>query len=153
MAGLGKFMKPVAALAFATVLAGCSAQYRNHGYAPIESDLEQVIVGVDTRESVASVVGRPTSAGLLEGGGWYYVESRWRQFAWKAPVEIDREVVAISFDRDGVVENVERFGLEEGNVVVLSRRVTDTNIKGVSFLRQLFGNFGNFAADQFLGDG
>lgn len=152
MAGLKTLIKPIVALAFAASLAGCSAQYRNHGYTPIEGDLEQVLVGVDTQETVASVIGRPTSAGILANSGWYYVESRWRQFAWKAPVEIEREVVAVSFDSDGVVSNIERFGLDDGQVIVLSRRITDSNIKGVSFLKQLFGNFGNFAADQFLGD-
>jgi hypothetical protein len=33
---------------------------------------------------------------------------------------------------------------------VISRRVTDSNIKGVGFLRQLLGNIGNFNAGQFL---
>ena len=48
------------------------------------------------------------------------------------------------------MENVERFGLENGQAVVLSRRVTDSNIKGLSFLRQLLGNIGNINAGQLL---
>ena len=64
--------------------------------------------------------------------------------------EIEREVVAISFNEAGVVENVERFGMAEGRDITISRRVTDSTIKGVSFLRQLFGSFGNFTADQLL---
>lgn len=148
--GLKSLLKPLLALVFVTALASCSAQFRNHGYTPTETELSEVLVGVDTKETVAQSIGRPTSSGLLEGSGWYYVESRWRHFAWKAPQEIEREVLAVSFDEDGVVENIERFGLEDGRVVVLSRRVTSTNIKGVSFLRQLFGNLGNFTADQFL---
>ena len=42
-----------------------------------------------------------------------------------------REIVAITFDDSGVVRNIERFGLEDGNVVALSRRVTDSNVQGV----------------------
>jgi hypothetical protein len=34
--------------------------------------------------------------------------------------------------------------------VVLSRRVTESNIKGIGFLRQIMGNLGRFRADQFL---
>jgi len=34
---------------------------------------------------------------------------------------------------------------------VLSRRVTDSNIKGVSFLRQLLGSVGNLSASSLLG--
>jgi hypothetical protein len=35
-------------------------------------------------------------------------------------------------------------------VVALSRRVTDSNIKGMSILRQLFGSLGRLRADQLL---
>ncbi|WP_343082047.1 outer membrane protein assembly factor BamE [Ostreiculturibacter nitratireducens] len=132
------------------LLAACSATYRNHGYVPLDDDLALVVVGEDNRESVAQKVGRPSSAGVLNTSGWYYVGSRWKHSGWRPPEEITREVVAISFDEEGVVENVERFGLEAGQVVVLSRRVTDSNVKGVSFIRQLLGNIGNFTAGQFL---
>lgn len=129
-------------------LTACTAIYRNHGYAPADTDLEAIVVGESTRQDVARAVGRPSSIGVLADSGWYYVGSRFRHFAWKAPEEVERQVVAISFDGDGVVENVERFGLEGGQVVVLSRRVTDSNIKGLSFLRQLLGNVGNISAAQ-----
>ena len=36
------------------------------------------------------------------------------------------------------------------NVVALSRRVTDSNVRGVSFLRQLLGNLGRFRAEDLL---
>jgi len=131
-------------------LAACTAIYRNHGYVPADDQLAALAVGVDTRETVAAAVGRPSSVGVLDQGGWYYVQSRFRNFAYRAPEEIEREVLAISFDDAGVVENIERFGLQDGRVVVLSRRLTDSNIKGIGFLRQLFGNLGNFQAGDFL---
>ncbi|WP_166415731.1 outer membrane protein assembly factor BamE [Cochlodiniinecator piscidefendens] len=137
-------------LAAVLALASCTSTYRNHGYVPLDEDLDNVIIGVDTQDSVAESIGRPTAAGILAGSGWYYVQSRWQHLAWRAPVEIEREVLAVSFDSDGVVQNIERFGLEDGNVVVLSRRVTDSNIEGVSFLQQLLGNFGVLDASQFL---
>ncbi|MCX7890059.1 MAG: outer membrane protein assembly factor BamE [Rhodobacteraceae bacterium] len=138
-----------AALSILFAIAACAPIYRDHGYVPAENDLKKVVVGQSTREDVADLVGRPSSTGLLAGSGWYYVQSRFVQKGGRAPVEIDREVVAITFDEKGVVENVERFGLEKGQVVVLQRRVTDSNIKGIGFLKQLFGNIGNFTADQF----
>lgn len=132
-------------------LASCTALYRNHGYIPRDDELERVVVGESTRAEVAQAIGRPSSTGLLTGAAWYYVGSRFRQFGAREPQEIDREVVAISFDDSGRVENVERFGLEAGQTVVLSRRVTDSNIKGLSFIRQLLGNIGNFNAGEILG--
>jgi len=128
----------------------CSAVYQNHGFVPSEDDLALIKVGRDNREAVARIVGRPSASALLNETGWYYVQSRWKHSGALPPKEEDRQVVAITFDKSGVVENIERFGLEKGQVVPLSRRVTDSNIKGIGFLRQLLGNFGNFRASDFL---
>lgn len=138
-------------LAALIVMAGCASVYRNHGYVPTDADLEQVQVGVDTRETVAEKIGRPSAAGLLNDVGWYYVQSRWEFYGPREPKEIDRQVVAVTFTEAGVVENIERFGLEQGRAVVLSRRVTDSNIKGVTFLRQLLGNIGNLRPEALQG--
>lgn len=142
--------KGLAGLALVAALSACSATYRNHGYVPSEEDLSFVAVGVDTRDTVATAIGVPGTAGLLTEGGWFYVQSRFKHSGPRKPQEIEREVLAISFDEDGVVENIERFGLEDGRVVVLSRRVTDSNIKGVSFIRQLFGSIGRLNAGDLL---
>lgn len=138
------------ALGAALLAAGCTAIYRNHGYVPTEEDLATVQVGKSTRDDVATAVGRPSSTGLLQGAGWFYVGSRWKYYGARAPEEVDRQVVAISFDDKGVVSNVERFGMERGEVVVLSRRVTRSNIKGISFIRELLGSIGRVSAGKLL---
>lgn len=135
-----------------TAMVGCTNMDRNHGYAPSEDELLDVIVGVDTRDTVLDLFGKPTSTGVVEGGGYYYVASRFRHFGPFEPKPIDRQLVAISFDTAGVVTNIERFTLADGKVVPLSRRVTDTNIQDTTFLRQLLGNIGNFDAGQFVGE-
>ncbi|MEL6959475.1 MAG: outer membrane protein assembly factor BamE [Pseudomonadota bacterium] len=132
---------------------GCTTLYRNHGYAPSDDQLAEVLVGIDTRDTVADVIGPPTAGGVLNNGGFFYVQSRFRYFGPLEPREIDREVVAIRFDDEGVVSNVERFGLEDGQVVTLSRRVTQDNVRDTTFIRQLFGALGRFDAGTFLGDG
>ena len=141
----------VVGLAFIAVSA-CTPIYRNHGYVPRDEDLAKIVVGESTSEEVALAVGRPSAIGVLTGSGWFYVGSRFKEIGMRAPVEIDRQVVAVSFDDAGVVTNVERFGLEDGQVVAISRRVTDDNIKGVSFLRQLLGNLGSLNAGDVLTD-
>lgn len=135
------------------LVTSCTETIRNHGYSPSEDQLQEIIVGVDTRGTVEEVVGRPSASGLLEAGGWYYVGSKKRHYAYRAPEEIERQVVAISFDDNGVVENVERFGLERGQVVTLSRRVTDTSVETTStFIRQLIRNFGRLDVSEALND-
>lgn len=138
------------AVAGLALLAACSNIERKHGYVPADEDLDQLVVGIDTKDSVADVVGRPTASGILADSGWYYVSSRFRAYGPRERQEVGREVVAVSFEGDGTISNIERFGLEDGKVIAISRRVTDSNIQGVSFLRQLFGSFGNFTADQLL---
>ncbi|MGI3165587.1 outer membrane protein assembly factor BamE [Pseudooceanicola sp. 200-1SW] len=132
-------------------IAGCTAQYRNHGYVPDEEILSQVTVGVDTRDTVLEVIGAPTTSGVLDQGDFYYIRSRVKQFAWKRPEVIERTVMAVSFDQRGVVRNIETFGLEDGEVVRLQSRVTSSSTADKTFIRQLLGNLGRFNAASVLG--
>ncbi|MCP5073914.1 MAG: outer membrane protein assembly factor BamE [Rhodobacteraceae bacterium] len=130
----------------------CSSTYQNHGYVPSDEQLENILVGVDTRGTVADIVGRPVSTGVLEDGGWYYISSRVKHHTYHKPQVVDRELLAISFDDKDVVSNIERFGLEDGRVVAFSRRVTSSGVKSKGLLAQLFGNFGNFSLGDFADD-
>lgn len=140
----------ILAVGLAGGLAACAPVYRNHGYVPPDFDLQQVQVGQTTVDDLPALIGRPSAQGLLTGSGWYYVGSRWRDFGAAAPREVDRQVVAVSFAPSGTVSNVERFGLERGRVVTLSRRVTEGGTPDVSFIGQLLRNIGNFQAGDFI---
>ena len=124
------------------VLASCAATYQNHGYVPPRSDLENLVVGVDSRTTVDDLIGPPSVAGMVGDGDYYYVRSRKRTFMMLRPQVIEREVVAISFDDGDTVANIERFGLQDGQVVPLSRRVTETSVVKSGFLQQLLRNIG-----------
>jgi len=140
-----------AVIALAATVA-CTPIVRNHGYIPPPEDLALVGVGVDTRESVVANFGPPTSGGILDSSAYYYVSSTFRHFGAFAPQETSREILAISFDASGVVRNIESFGLQDGRVIVLSRRVTDNSVRDSTFLRQLFGSIGQVNAGDFLGE-
>jgi hypothetical protein len=58
--------------------------------------------------------------------------------------------VAINFNSTGTVTGVQHFSLEDGRVIPLQRRVTDSSLENKTFLRQLLGNVGNFNPGQFL---
>lgn len=132
-------------------LSACTPQYRNHGYLPTETDLATISVGVDTRETVIAAVGAPTVSGVLNDSSMYYVESKFRHLGPFAPQEIERQVLAVSFNAGGVLTNIERFGLSDGRVITLSRRVTDDNVRDTTFIRQLLGNIGNFDPTALIG--
>lgn len=140
----GVLRRALLCAALATGLSACAPQYANHGYIPPADELDQIVVGVDTRASVEETIGTPATAGVVNESGFYYVRSRQRTIGALAPKVIEREVLAISFDSAGVVSNVERFGLERGQVVPLARRVTTSGVGNSGFLRQLLGNIGRF---------
>lgn len=128
----------------------CSPVYRNHGYVPTEEDLAEIVVGVDSRTTVEEVLGAASSASVVSGGDLYYIRSRVRHIGMVRPRVTERQVLAISFDQNDVVQNIERFSLSDGRVVQLTRRVTSSSVEGKGFLRQLLGNIGAFDASQIL---
>lgn len=144
----------------ATILAGglalaaaCGPIVTNHGYVPGEAALSLLVVGVDTMDSVEATVGRPSTSGVLQDDAWYYVRETRRTFGPARPRPIDRELVALSFDGDRRLGNVERFGLEDGRVVTLSRRVTETTIRDFGLIQQILRNFGRIDLGEAVAGG
>lgn len=131
-------------------LSACAEIVRNHGYMPSEEELSSIVIGRDTRETVTTKVGRPAAGGVMNDGGWYYMQSQFVTRGPMAPEERDRQLLAISFDPRGQVSNIERFGLQDGRVIVLSRRITESNIQGLGFIRQMLGNIGRVDPGQML---
>jgi len=145
-------IRTATAILAVTLVTACASVYRNHGYVPSEDELSTIVVGVDSRTTVDEVIGAPSAGGLLSDGDYYYVRSRVKHFGMMRPDVVERQVLAISFDSSDVVQNIERFGLEDGRVIPLTRRVTSSSVEGKGFLRQLVGNIGNFNPGAFLND-
>ena len=132
-------------------VAACQPILRDFGYAPSDSELAEIVVGVDSVDKVQEVVGFPASDGLVREGSWYYLAARQRTVGFRAPQTVNRQLVAIRFNSQGTVTNIERFALEDGRVIALSRRVTESGIQDVPFLRQLLSNLGRIDTDAILG--
>jgi outer membrane protein assembly factor BamE (lipoprotein component of BamABCDE complex) len=110
-----------AVLAAALALGAC-APTSTHGFTPQMETLDTVAAGIDTRSSVLSKLGRPSASGTFDSANWYYVASRMEQRLFYAPEVVERTVVAIRFDEAGLVERVDRFGLEDGRIVNAAHR-------------------------------
>ncbi len=137
--------------ALALALAGCAATFDNHGYVPPAEDLAQVRIGT-SRDDVAAAIGTPGAAGIMRDEAWLYTAYRMRNHGYRAPEITERQIIAISFDRAGRVSNIEEFGLADGRVVQLSRRVTTSSVREVTFFGQLLSNFGRVNIGDALGD-
>jgi outer membrane protein assembly factor BamE (lipoprotein component of BamABCDE complex) len=149
---IGSVLRAAVIGAVGTTLIACTSIYRDHGYVPTDEDLAKVTVGVDTRDSVAEAIGVPSVTGMLNDQGYYYIKSRLRHYGPREPQVVARELVAISFTDAGVVRNIERYGLADGQVIELNRRVTESSVSDQTFLRQILGNIGNFDPSNALGE-
>ena len=141
---------PGVALVFCAALgSGCAPTVQVHGYMPREADISRIRPGSDNAATVEQVLGQPSSSGVLRESAWYYVQSTVENYTWHAPRVIDRTVLAVQFDGNGVVRGVARYGLEDGRIVNLTTRTTDTGGREMGVLEQLFGNLLNLDASQF----
>ncbi|GAB5446582.1 outer membrane protein assembly factor BamE [Gymnodinialimonas sp.] len=128
-------------LTLAVGLTACAATYTNHGYVPPPELLSEIGIG-SSREQVAEIAGAPGTGGVMRDEAWFYTQYRVRNFTYNAPEVIERDIVAISFSTAGRVTNIERFGLEDGQFVQLSRRVTESSVRDLGFFRSILSNFG-----------
>lgn len=131
-------------------LVACSATHTNHGYVPPPELLSEIGIGA-SREQVAEIAGSPGTGGVMRDEAWFYTQYRVRNFTYNAPEVIERDIVAISFSDAGRVTNIERFGLEDGQLVQLSRRVTESSVRDLGFFRSILSNFGRINIGDALG--
>jgi outer membrane protein assembly factor BamE (lipoprotein component of BamABCDE complex) len=139
-------LAPLVALA---LLGGCGWVTDTLGPAPVERGnrvdaerLGQITPGVQTRSDVEALLGSPTARGTFDEDNWYYISARTRlQPARFLEVE-DRRVVAISFNRQGVVSGIRELNEADGRDVSVVRRETPVPGNDRTVLQALFGNLG-----------
>jgi len=145
---MGKWSKRGVNLALALVLGctlglgGCSKIERSRGYVPDASDLAEITIGQDTKQTVQESLGSPSTVGTFDDDAWYYIRSRHERMAFFAEEVVSREVVAIYFDDQNRVEDIAHYGLEDGQIVSYSTRKTPTRGREMTILEQLLGNVG-----------
>lgn len=147
-----KLGKSVLVVGFAAMVAGCSPITTYHGFIPPAEEVASLQVGVSTKDEVIALLGTPLSDRALLNNTVYYAASEFRTNGPFAPREVDREVLAVEFDASSRLRNISRYGLDDGRVVVLDRRVTEDGINDVGFLEQLLGSFGRIDAGTLLGE-
>ena len=115
MLNVSRVLKIGTALAGLAVLAACARLEDSHGYVPDQALLDQVQLGVDTKQTTARLLGRPGTEGIVDDQGWYYVKSDYERFLWRAPKEdpIDIRPLNGRKPRVPVVENL--CSIENGN--------------------------------------
>ncbi|MFL6773258.1 MAG: outer membrane protein assembly factor BamE [Sphingomicrobium sp.] len=128
--------------ALAVLVVGC-ATTRAHKGTVLDPQLVGAIQpGVDNKDSVEKLLGRPSFTGEFTPNDWYYVSRDTNQVAFRNPRVAKQTVLLVRFDQGGNVATLQQTGKELVLGLDPSRRRTPTLGRKKSFLDELFGNIG-----------
>ena len=140
-------------IAAALLVGGC-AQTRSHKGVVLDSQLTGGIQpGVDNKDSVEKLLGRPTFTGQFTPNDWYYVSRDVNQVAFRNPRVTKQTTLIVRFDQKGNVASVQRTGRELVMNLDPTGRKTPTLGRKRSFFEELFGNIGSVGAPGLPGQG
>lgn len=144
-----RFRGCLLAAALILTVAACAPRQDFRGVTIEEDKLKQIEVGQTTEAQVGALLGSPSTTSTFPDWGvtYYYISSETEAVAFLAPELIDQQVVAIAFDKDSKVKDLKRYGMKDGKQIAFTQRETPTRGKELTFLEQLFGNFGRFTKD------
>lgn len=125
-------------------LSACASTVATRGNLTDAERLAEIRLGVSTREDVAGLLGTPSSTGTFDEDVWYYIGQRTEKTAFFKPTVIERKVVAVRFDKQGVVAKIDQLGKDDGQEIELVDRRTPTAGRDLNFLEQILGNVGRF---------
>ncbi len=136
------------ALTLGVLLGACSPKIIQHGNVPDEDQVVQIQPGQDDKNRVEQLLGSPSTTGTFGDNVWYYVSKRTSQTAFFEPDITDQGVLAISFDEQGIVEDMKVYDKGDGRLVAMVDRETPTHGNELTIIQQMLGNLGRFSPDQ-----
>src|ERR1700754_1236987 len=100
-----------------TALASCTTrEVFNGGYVIDQQSLNLVPEG-SSREQVLLSLGTPSTTATFDGEVFYYIsQRRERSMAFQKLKVVDQSVLAIYFDKDGIVTRRANYTLKDGKV-------------------------------------
>jgi outer membrane protein assembly factor BamE (lipoprotein component of BamABCDE complex) len=146
MAGLLRVYRPMwlVAGACATLLAACSPNIEHRGYIAKPGAFSQISNGMPKSE-VEAVLGSPSTTASIkyQGDSYYYITSITEGRPVLGPKEINREVIAIRFDKQDQVQSFAQYGLEDGRIVAMNGNQTPVVGEDLGILQAIFRGLGN----------
>lgn len=133
-----------AVAAVGIALSACGPQIANRGNKPHAEDLARIKPGVQTRSEVQGILGSPSSRSLYGQETWFYISGTRESEAFFKPEETERDIVAITFNAQGVVETVSNLDKADGENLQFSEKKTPTAGHNMTIVEQMIGNLGRF---------
>jgi len=132
----------ILALAATAMVTACSPIRSYHGYQADETKPADIEPGEDTRSTVLARLGSPSTKSVFDDNTWFYMSSQYSSIAYFKPKITEREIVAIKFGEDDVVDEIVQYDANDGEVIQYAARKTATRGRQLGLLEQLFGNVG-----------
>ncbi len=131
------------------LLGGCSffeATSQIRGNKVDADQLKELVPGTSTRADVTALIGSPTARATFDDNTWLYVSLVTRPRVGRTLGVVSQTVLVLSFNEQGVLQNVQQLGEDDSVAVSVVARTTPSPGTEASFLQQLFGNIGRFNA-------
>jgi outer membrane protein assembly factor BamE (lipoprotein component of BamABCDE complex) len=126
-------------------ITGCSTDYFNQtdGNMPAKADILALKRGMN-QDEVRQLLGSPSAVSSLDHRTWLYVSTTMKRLAFFKPEEIDRNVVAVTFNLDGKVDKILQLTKENGKNIAIASEETPVLGTDEGFFRKYFGGVGSF---------
>ena len=129
------------------LMAACTPTVSQRGNMVDDDRLQQLKIGTTSRIEVLELLGTPTTQGTFDDKTWYYIGQHVEQTGVFAPDVKSQRVVKLNFDPvTGTLQDIKVLGLDDAKEVATIDRETPTKGKELTFLQQMLGNLGKFAA-------
>lgn len=132
------------ALVLAAMMISCTPKIDNRGNEIDLDNLVEIEPGKTRKSRVSALLGAPSSISDFGEDTWLYIGATTKTIAFFQPELINRKVVYISFDKDGVVGSVGKLSEADGRKIEFVDRETPTAGQRITLLQQLIGNIGRF---------
>ncbi len=134
-------------------VSACSSDVQVRGNLPDPEIVGEIETGVHSRRQVAERLGSPSAISTFEDRKWYYVGQKSTQFAFFEPEVLERNVLVVTFDGTGKVDETKTYTLADGQIIDPVSRTTPTEGRELTVLQQIFGNLGSSVPGTILGGG
>jgi len=133
----------LAALSAAALTSACAPVVGQNGFQAIDAKPTDIVAGTDTKETVLTRLGTPSTTSTFEGDNvWYYISQVTEKYTYNRAQVTQRSVTEITFNDAGQVAGVRALGLEDGQQLTMNSRETPTRGRQLTILEQLLGNVG-----------
>ena len=114
----------------------------HNGNIPVDEKIAEVHKG-QTKQDVMNILGAPSLTTGLSDDHWIYMASTMKKVAFLRPEELNRKVLAITFDDDKITK-IEKLSLADGNNIKIEKDVTNATEREQGFFRKYFGGVGSY---------